>query len=70
MWKTDKSIWDWKHEVAVVTGGSAGIGGCMVKKLTSHGIRVAVLDVSPLSEIFTKGSLRHRVLVFHTNENR
>jgi short-subunit dehydrogenase len=55
IWKTDKSIWDWKREVAVVTGGSAGIGGCVVKKLTSHGIKVAVLDVSPLSEIFTKG---------------
>ncbi|KAI4645984.1 hypothetical protein J4E93_005563 [Alternaria ventricosa] len=57
IWRTDKSIWDWKNEVAVVTGGSAGIGGCVVKKLTSHGIKVAVLDVSPLSEIFTKDEL-------------
>lgn len=52
---TDKSVWDWKREVAVVTGGSAGIGACVVKKLVSHGIRVAVLDVSPLSDVFTKG---------------
>jgi all-trans-retinol dehydrogenase (NAD+) len=40
---------DWKNEVAVVTGGSGGIGALVVKKLVSHGIRVAVLDVEPLS---------------------
>ncbi|KAF1831532.1 NAD(P)-binding protein [Decorospora gaudefroyi] len=54
IWRPDKSSWDWKREVAVVTGGSAGIGACVVKKLASHGIRVAVLDVSPLSEAFTQ----------------
>jgi all-trans-retinol dehydrogenase (NAD+) len=70
IWKTDKSIWDWKREIAVVTGGSAGIGGCVVKKFTSHGIRVAVLDVSPLSEIFTKGPLWHTTAMFHTNQGR
>jgi all-trans-retinol dehydrogenase (NAD+) len=68
LWKTDKSVWDWKREVAVVTGGSAGIGACVVKKLTSHGIRVAVLDISPLTEGFTHGLLRHRIIAFHTNE--
>jgi len=56
IWKTDKSGWDWKREVAVVTGGSAGIGACVVKKLAFHGIRVAVLDVSPLSDAFNKGT--------------
>ena len=35
----DKSGWDWKREVAVVTGGSSGIGAAIVKKLVSHGIR-------------------------------
>lgn len=59
--KTDKSSWDWKREIAVVTGGSAGIGACVVKKLVSHGIKVAVLDVSPLSDVFTQGQLRHRL---------
>ncbi|EUC45034.1 hypothetical protein COCMIDRAFT_96648 [Bipolaris oryzae ATCC 44560] len=54
---TDKSVWDWKSEVAVVTGGSAGIGAYVVKKLVSHGTRVAVLDVSPLSDVFTKDEL-------------
>lgn len=51
----DKSDWDWKREVAVVTGGSGGIGAGIVKKLVSHGIRVAVLDISPLSDVFTEG---------------
>lgn len=47
-----KSTWDWEHEVAVVTGGSGGIGAMVVKKLISHGLRVAVLDVEPLSSDF------------------
>lgn len=68
MIKTDKSIWNWKSEVAVVTGGSAGIGACVVQKLVSHGIKVAVLDVSPLSSIFTKGQSRHIISLFHTNQ--
>ena len=54
-WASDKSQWSWKDEVAVVTGGSAGIGACVVQKLVSHDIKVAVLDVGPLSESFTKG---------------
>jgi all-trans-retinol dehydrogenase (NAD+) len=54
-WRTDASGWDWKKEIAVVTGGSQGIGACVVKKLVSQGIRCAVLDVAALSENFTKG---------------
>lgn len=54
-WSSDKSDWDWPKEVAVVTGGSAGIGACAVKKLVAHGIRVAVLDIGPLSNQFTDG---------------
>ncbi|KAH7384447.1 hypothetical protein BKA66DRAFT_511665 [Pyrenochaeta sp. MPI-SDFR-AT-0127] len=53
IWKNDTSGWEWKREIAVVTGGSAGIGACVVKKLVSHQIKVAVLDVGPLSESFT-----------------
>ncbi|KAL6709002.1 hypothetical protein ACN47E_002129 [Coniothyrium glycines] len=51
---SDKARWDWKNEVAVVTGGSGGIGACVVQQLVAHGIRVAVLDVVPLSESFTQ----------------
>lgn len=54
-WKNDKNDWNWPSEVAVVTGGSAGIGACVVKKLVSHGIKVAVLDIGPLSEAFSNG---------------
>jgi all-trans-retinol dehydrogenase (NAD+) len=55
LWENDTAAWDWKNEVAVITGGSQGIGACVVKKLVSHGISCAVLDVAPLSENFTKG---------------
>lgn len=54
-WKNDKSDWDWPSEVAVVTGGSAGIGACVVKKLVAYGIKVVVLDIGPLSSQFTDG---------------
>lgn len=54
-WQTDKDDWNWPSEVAVVTGGAAGIGACVVKKLVSHGIKVAVLDVGPLSDQVTDG---------------
>lgn len=42
----------------MVTGGSAGIGACVAKKLVSHGVKVAVLDVGPLSDSFTTGAYR------------
>ncbi|KAI0968930.1 NAD(P)-binding protein [Xylaria arbuscula] len=37
--------WDWPNEIAVVTGGSSGIGKLMVEKLVAIGVRVAVLDI-------------------------
>ena len=46
----EKKRWDWSQEVAVVTGGSGGIGELVVKKLVRKGIKVAVLDVKPLPE--------------------
>jgi len=55
MQNSDRGDWDWPNEVAVVTGGSGGIGACVVKKLISHGIKVAVLDIGPLSSQFTDG---------------
>lgn len=50
IWKDDKSVWHWETEVAVVTGGSNGIGAMVAKGLVSNGIKVAVIDVQPLSE--------------------
>jgi all-trans-retinol dehydrogenase (NAD+) len=55
-WRNDTSGWDWKIEIAVVTGGSRGIGACVVQSLAAHGIRCAVLDVVPLSDTFTEGA--------------
>lgn len=53
--KNDKAKWNWSKEIAVVTGGSGGIGAYVVKQLVAHGISVAVLDVVPLSDSFTDG---------------
>ncbi|KAF1911337.1 hypothetical protein BDU57DRAFT_507252 [Ampelomyces quisqualis] len=58
LFQTDKRTWNWEQEIAVVTGGSQGIGACVVKKLAFHGINCAVLDVAPLSESFTNDELR------------
>jgi all-trans-retinol dehydrogenase (NAD+) len=69
LWKTDRRMSDWKREIALVISGSAGIAACVVKKLTSYRIRVAVLDIRPPSEGCSPGLLRHRIIAFHTNEN-
>ncbi|KAI9868627.1 MAG: hypothetical protein M1813_004477 [Trichoglossum hirsutum] len=45
-WENDK--YDWTKEMVVITGGSRGIGGNVVKLLDERGIKVAVLDVIPL----------------------
>jgi NAD(P)-dependent dehydrogenase (short-subunit alcohol dehydrogenase family) len=37
--------WDWPREVAVITGGSSGIGLGVVERFAAKGIKVAVLDV-------------------------
>lgn len=41
------SEWVWEKEVAVITGGSAGIGEQVVLRLIRKGVRVAILDISP-----------------------
>ncbi|KAF5025489.1 hypothetical protein F66182_2394 [Fusarium sp. NRRL 66182] len=40
--------WDWPSEIAVVTGGSSGIGLRMVQRLAELGVRVAVFDIQGL----------------------
>lgn len=54
-WTNDKGSWSWPDEIAVVTGGSKGIGAMVVNKLASHGITVVVLDVEPLSDEIESG---------------
>ena len=41
----ERTTWDWKKEVALVTGGSSGIGYHVAVGLAKHGITVAVVDV-------------------------
>jgi NAD(P)-dependent dehydrogenase (short-subunit alcohol dehydrogenase family) len=40
--------WDWANEIAVVTGGSSGIGKGIVERLVALGVRVAVFDIQDL----------------------
>ncbi|RAR00979.1 NAD(P)-binding protein [Stemphylium lycopersici] len=49
--------WNWPSEIAVVTGGCSGIGKAIAEALTSHGIRVAVLDVQDAPEAFKSNEL-------------
>ncbi|KAF1986931.1 NAD(P)-binding protein [Aulographum hederae CBS 113979] len=43
-----KKDWDWPKEVAIVTGGSAGIGLIIVKRLLEKDLKVAILDIAPI----------------------
>ena len=38
--------WNWDREIALVTGGSGGIGRMIVDKLSEHGVKVVVFDVT------------------------
>ncbi|KAL2150483.1 hypothetical protein VTH82DRAFT_7046 [Thermothelomyces myriococcoides] len=42
---TAASGWDWPNEIAVITGGSSGIGKGIAERLAKMGVRVAVLDI-------------------------
>lgn len=53
-WKRSSTeVWNWRKEVAVLTGGSSGIGALLTKKLAYKGITVVVLDVNPLPKELT-----------------
>jgi NAD(P)-dependent dehydrogenase (short-subunit alcohol dehydrogenase family) len=49
--------WDWRQEIAVVTGGSGGIGAKITERLVKLGVRVAVLDVTDLPAALQKNPL-------------
>lgn len=56
LWGSDATDWDLEREIAVITGGAQGIGAHVVKRLVSHGVTCAVLDIAPMSDYFTKGT--------------
>ncbi|ROW18181.1 hypothetical protein VPNG_00139 [Cytospora leucostoma] len=47
-WQDDRYDWQ-SREIVLVTGGSAGIGGHVVRLLGEMGVRVVVLDIQPLT---------------------
>lgn len=53
-----KDKWVWDSEIAVVTGGSSGIGAEIVKGLMRKGVKVAVLDIRPLPKDMDECKLR------------
>jgi all-trans-retinol dehydrogenase (NAD+) len=51
--RSSTETWDWPKEIAVVSGGSSGIGAELVKKLAYKNLKVIVLDVNPLPPALT-----------------
>jgi 3-oxoacyl-ACP reductase-like protein len=47
---SDAHRWNWKEEIAVVTGGCSGIGEEIVKALAKRGVKVVIIDVSALPD--------------------
>ncbi|KAI4146843.1 MAG: hypothetical protein LQ341_001961 [Variospora aurantia] len=53
----NNSKYDWDKEVAVISGGSDGIGKSVALLLAEKGVRVAILDIQPLTFEPRMGSL-------------
>jgi 3-oxoacyl-ACP reductase-like protein len=58
----DAHRWNWKEEIAVVTGGCSGIGEEIVKALASKGVKVVIMDVSDMPERLKEGEYDYHSL--------
>ena len=54
--------WEWSKEIAIVTGGSSGIGKDITLKFAALGIRTAVLDIQELHDDMKNNDL---IAFFH-----
>lgn len=60
-WQDDQ--YDWRgREIVLITGGSGGIGGHVVKFLSEKGVKVVVLDIQPLTFEACKSALSGRTI--------
>lgn len=57
----DDPSWNWPNELAIVTGGSSGIGAEIVCGLAKHQIRTIILDINPPSTKLGNGVTFHQV---------
>lgn len=58
---TYDKTWRWDREIALVTGGSSGIGRMIVDKLSEHGIKVVVFDVVEPKQPFSSTTRFYKV---------
>lgn len=65
-WTSDK--YDWPNEIAVVTGGAGGIGGHIARLLAERGVKVAILDIQPMT--FETGECRYSFYLCSRNIKR
>ncbi|KAK5139899.1 hypothetical protein LTR04_003279 [Oleoguttula sp. CCFEE 6159] len=55
---TNQAVWNWSQEIAVVTGGSNGIGALVCDRLAAKGVKVVILDVvEPQKDISNNSGL-------------
>lgn len=60
--RANTADWKWDKEVAVITGGAAGIGEQTVIRLLQKNMTVVVLDISPLGPALKDCECHRRAL--------
>lgn len=56
---------DWENEVVVITGGVAGLGGCLAEIFALRGVGVAVLDIAVDGNILKSGEEKEGVKYYY-----